>query len=494
MEEAGQAVYSLISREVEVRDRRFAVFSGPGNNGGDGFVVARKLHEAGGRVRALVLGGTRSYSGPARKNLERLMRSGVDVRSDPGTADVVGSLAWCHVVVDGLLGTGIGGSLHGRFREVVEEVNRAGKPVISIDIPSGVDGDTGEVHGIAIRASTTVTFGLPKRGNILGPGSSLGGRLVLSHISFPSALIDDPDIKVGMNEPSAFPGRTDSSEDGKRGKVVFILSGADSSHSPALASRTFASLRGRPYSMVASSLLADAVGKTHGSPCPEEPSELGVQAERGEYPGLLSFVGPASLVVFGDGADGAKAGYRIMRTLMGNVTAPLILDGGMLDAQRDKLDDLRHRVGPTVLVLKPADMARLTGMPLSDWTRNGLSLLSTWVHEYGVLAVLTGATPFIAMPDCRVLINAGRSPQCEVPGGEQILIGIIASLYDLGLTLEDAVCSGVFLFSVVTDRATPQRQMLEAEDLLREVPASAQAFMLDYEGVKARHLRPVDVI
>jgi len=164
MENAGEAVYFVIHRELRVPGQHFLVVSGPGNNGGDGFVVGRKLHSTGGQVRAFLLSDPSSYSGPAGANLEILQKSGVDTIVHPSTEEIAQSLAWCDAVIDGLLGTGIKGEVGGRFREIVQQINDSGKPVISIDIPSGVDGDTGQVRGVAIRASRTVTFGLPKKG------------------------------------------------------------------------------------------------------------------------------------------------------------------------------------------------------------------------------------------------------------------------------------------------------------------------------------------
>lgn len=219
MENAGHAVYSVISRDVVVRGGRFAVFGGPGNNGGDGFVVARKLRSSGGGVRALVLGKAGSYVGPARRNLQRLRKAGVEIRFRPAMDEILESLGWCDAVVDGLLGTGITRDVTSPFREVVEAVNRSGKPVFSIDIPSGVDGDTGEVHGVAIRAGATVTFGLPKRGNVLGPGAALGGRLFVSHISFPPALVAEAVSDLALNNPSEI---LEAFEDGAPGEGALL--------------------------------------------------------------------------------------------------------------------------------------------------------------------------------------------------------------------------------------------------------------------------------
>jgi ADP-dependent NAD(P)H-hydrate dehydratase / NAD(P)H-hydrate epimerase len=496
MENAGQSVYSVISRETAVPDHRFAVFSGPGNNGGDSFVVARKLHAAGGIVRVLVLGKALSYSGSARDNLQRIGKAGIETRFNPGTADIVESLAWCHIVVDGLLGTGIGRRLSGRFREVVDEVNRARKPVFSIDIPSGVDGDTGEARGLAIRATTTITFGLPKRGNILEPGGGMGGRLVLSPISFPPALIDQARLNVALSEPSNPRSVLRERDGGRDAKVVFILPGADSRHGPTLATSTFAAVRKRPATIVVPSLPNPALEESGPHSSRDVSPGAGTSARQDESGVVLpSTLGPDSFVALvGSAHDSRSATHRIARMVLSQVQAPLLMAPGVLTDETDLFHDLSRRAYPTVSILRVEDMARLVGRSVPEVRRTGIPLLQAWAHDHGVVAVLTGTTPLIAMPDQRVFIHAGRRPQEDVDRGEELLTGIIAAMYDLGLPLEDAVRTGVFLSSVVTDRAFTEGRAVDAKDLLREIPTAAEHFMRDFDGVKARHLRPVEVI
>lgn len=208
MENAGQAVYFVIHRELGVHGRRFVVLCGLGNNGGDGLVVARKIHSTGGQVRVFVLGDPARYAETPRSNYEMLCRAGVEIAVQPKARAVAVALADCDAVVDGLLGTGIAREVGGRFREIVELVNQAKKTVFSIDIPSGVDGNTGQIRGVAVRADHTVTFGLPKRGNLLQPGAALQGRLWVSHISFPPALLESADIRVCLNVPPPLPARS----------------------------------------------------------------------------------------------------------------------------------------------------------------------------------------------------------------------------------------------------------------------------------------------
>ncbi len=202
MENAGQAAYYVILKELGVRDRRFVVICGLGHNGGDGLVVARKLHSTGGRVRVFILGDVAKYDDAPMMNYEMLCRGGIDIAVQPAAEVVAAAVAECDAVVDALLGTGIARDVGGLYREVIEIINRSKKTVFSIDIPSGIDGNTGQIRGVAVRADRTVTFGLPKRGNLLYPGTALGGGLFVTHISFPPSLQETAEIMVATNAPA----------------------------------------------------------------------------------------------------------------------------------------------------------------------------------------------------------------------------------------------------------------------------------------------------
>ncbi len=185
MENAGHAAFWVARRELGVADKSFVVLCGPGNNGGDGLVLARKLYSSGARVKSFVLGGPGGYRGGGKANLEMLERTSSLVDTRPSLEVIHRAIVDSDVVVDALLGTGLTGEVGGVYAKIIEDVNRNGRQVLSLDIPSGVDGSTGRVEGVAVRADYTVTFGLPKRGNLLYPGADRAGRLFVSHISFP---------------------------------------------------------------------------------------------------------------------------------------------------------------------------------------------------------------------------------------------------------------------------------------------------------------------
>jgi ADP-dependent NAD(P)H-hydrate dehydratase / NAD(P)H-hydrate epimerase len=194
MENAGAAACHVLRREVGVGGRTFTVVCGAGNNGGDGLVAARHLHANGGHVVVHILGDPARYGGAARTNYDIATRLPIEVRATAPGATIRADLARADVVVDAIFGTGITRPVAGVQRDVIGWINDCGQAVLSLDIPSGVSGDTGEVMGAAVRARWTVTFGLPKIGNVVPPGAELCGRLYVSHISFPPEMRETGDL------------------------------------------------------------------------------------------------------------------------------------------------------------------------------------------------------------------------------------------------------------------------------------------------------------
>ena len=201
MENAGLAAFRVLSETVGIAGRRFLVLCGGGNNGGDGLVVARKIRSGGGDPRVILLSDPEGYKGAARTNFEIVSRLGLSLRTLSDAAEAVEDFERCDAVVDAIFGTGLARPVAGRFREVIERINACGKPVLSLDIPSGVAGDTGQILGAAVQADDTVTFGLPKLGNLLYPGCARGGRLHVTHISFPPELYRSEALAAALNEP-----------------------------------------------------------------------------------------------------------------------------------------------------------------------------------------------------------------------------------------------------------------------------------------------------
>jgi NAD(P)H-hydrate epimerase len=503
MENAGQAVYSVISREMDTRARRFVVLCGPGNNGGDGFVVARKLHAAGAWVRVMATARVRSYSGPAKKNLERLEKAGIEVVFKPGRSYVQEALGESDAIVDGLLGTGISGDLSRGFRVLVDEVNRVGKPVFSIDIPSGVDGDTGQVHGAAVRATHTITFGLPKRGNFLQPGAKFGGRLFLSPLSFPPTLVEEAGISVALNVPSGIQGPEEVRSEDSAGRVLFLLGEAKGQqpwpHHDRMAAwepTTFARISGRPASAVTPGFIRSSSGlNSAGGREANLPQGRLENCDEDCWKGLLSLVGPDPLVVLRAGGDFNARILRTARDLVSRTPASILLSSGFVDLLSPGSGKPSPLQRPSALVLSSEVLARLIGASVAEARKNRLSLIQDWAQELGVALVLSGTTLLLALPDGRVFLTPGETSEEDVEGEEQILLGTVAAMYDLGFSFTDALRNGLFLVSVAKDQLYRQgSKRLRAHRLLEQLSESSALFRKDPEGFVGRFAEPLDVV
>jgi hydroxyethylthiazole kinase-like uncharacterized protein yjeF len=170
MENAGRAVCDVVRDEIGIAGKKFAVLCGPGNNGGDGFVVARHLHAGGADVTVMILAERNKYRGESLKNLEILKLFPLEIIDVTSTRQLATRIHKSDAVIDALLGTGLDRNVQGLLAKAIEAINKSGKPVFAVDIPSGVNGDNGRVMGNAVKANYTITFGLPKIGNLFYPG------------------------------------------------------------------------------------------------------------------------------------------------------------------------------------------------------------------------------------------------------------------------------------------------------------------------------------
>jgi NAD(P)H-hydrate epimerase len=215
-------VYFVISQELGIKGNRFVVFCGGGNNGGDGLVVARKIHSNGGEAKVFLLDDEARFKGAAKKNFEIVSRMPIEMSRISSIDPVIPELLDCDAIVDAIFGTGLVRKVGGIHKDVIQLINESQSTVFSVDIPSGINGNTGEVMGVAVNADYTVTFGLPKLGNMLYPGYEHCGKLYVSHISFPPTLYDSRTIKVAINNPVDLPERAKDTHKGSHGKALFI--------------------------------------------------------------------------------------------------------------------------------------------------------------------------------------------------------------------------------------------------------------------------------
>jgi hydroxyethylthiazole kinase-like uncharacterized protein yjeF len=477
MENAGHAVYFGLRREISVREKRFVIFCGLGNNGGDGFVLARKLHANGGDVQVLILGEPDKYKGAAKKNYDILSRLAVDVSvlEDVGCASK--AISGCDMIIDAIFGTGLSRDVEGIYREVIELVNASHKPVLSIDIPSGVHGDTGNVMGAAVKADITVTFGLPKLGNMLSPGYELGGKLLVSHISFPPDLHESDSLKIAVNQSVPLPALGVSGQKDTLGQLLTIGGSSKNFNAPAFCARSFLKSGGwRSRLAIPKSLIpfiADKSSEITLVP-QEETASGGISgANKGS---LLQLIEEMDIVVLGSGFSLQDETQKLARQLTLEITRPLLIVGDGIMAFYGNLDILRKRQGATVLVSHLGQMSHLSSKAVSETDEYKVDILQDTAASLNAIIVLMGRHSLIGYPDQRVFINMSGHSGLTVDSSDDIQAGAIAAMFCQGLSFEDAARQGVFIYGLAEDMAVQGQDEdgITAEGILNHLPAAVK--------------------
>lgn len=490
MENAGLACYRVIQEETEVSGRAFVVFCGVGNNGGDGLVVARKLHSNKGRVTAVVMGDPESYSGASRDNCERAERAGVKLVLRPSHEEMQALVGEADVLVDALLGTGLTRDVGGAYKDAVEILNASGLPVFSADIPSGVDGDTGQIRGVAVQARHTVTFGLPKLGNLLYPGASRGGRLWVTHISFPPKLYEDKGIRVEVSRPRPLKDRPEDGHKGSFGDVLFVAGAAGYFGAPSFSSLSFLKAGGGYSRLAAPKSVVPHVAGVAGEVVflPQEETPEGTLSSK-SLPSLLEWSGKVDMVVAGPGLSLHEETQGVLRELVARAGVPVLLDGDGLTAVSSHLELVKERKAPTLMTPHPGEMARLCGVNTAEVKQNAVSLLQKTCAELGAHVVVKGAHSLVGHPDGRVTINVSGNSGMASAGSGDVLTGTVAAMYGLGLSIPEALLNGVFLHGMAGDLAALHRGRdgLTARDIMEWLPQTVESFREDYEAILTDH-------
>lgn len=477
MENAGQAVYFVMLQELGTKGNRFVVFCGGGNNGGDGLVVARKIHSNGGDVKVFLLDDDAKFKGAARRNLEIVSRMPIEVSRINSVDPVIPELLDCDAIVDAIFGTGLVRKVSGIYKDVIELINESQRVVFSVDIPSGINGDTGEVMGAAVKADYTVAFGLPKLGNMLYPGYDHGGELYVSHISFPPALHDSRAIKVAINGPIELPERAKDTHKGSYGKALFIAGSSSYLGAPYFSALSFLKAGGGLSYLAAPGTISPFIA-SKGSEIvfvPQQETASGSIAleNKGE---LLEFAQGVDMVILGPGLSLTSETQELVRKLVPKIGKPLIIDGDGITAIAEDLGKIRNRKAPTILTPHLGEMSRITKMEIGEINRNKIDVLQRTTEELSAVIILKGAHSLIGYPDGTVFINVSGNSGMATAGSGDILTGAIAAMYGLGLALDDAVRMGVFIHGFAGDVAAVDKgeDGMTAQDILDCLPETVK--------------------
>jgi hydroxyethylthiazole kinase-like uncharacterized protein yjeF len=503
MENAGAAAYNVIQKEFGVQDKKFAVLCGPGNNGGDGFVVARHLHAGGAAVKVGVLAERAKYRGEARKNLDIIEHFPVEILDVKSVSQIQKAISNVDVIVDALLGTGLDREVEGLLKETIELVNhnRSGKLVFAIDIPSGINGDTGQVMGAAIKADCTITFGLPKTGNLLYPGFGYGGKLYVAHISYAQALSTSELLKIEIASPVPLPERQADTNKMDYGPVLVIAGAPNYFWAPHASAYSFLKAGGGYVHLACPKSLTSSIARKGREVVfqPMDETESGSIALSNKDK-LLEIAERMRMVVMGPGMSLDEETQRLVRILTKEINKPLLLDGDGITAIAKETGLLKRRKAPTVLTPHVGEMARITGKERHDIEKDRMGVLQETATKLNAYIVLKGAHSLIGCPDGRVFINTtsdteGKSGMATAGSGD-VLNGTIAAMYCLGLNLEEAVRTGVFIHGLSGDLTAKVKgpDGMTAKDILNTLPNAMRHYRQNLKSITADYYDTVHII
>ena len=482
MENAGEAACRVLKCDVGTAGKRILVLCGVGNNGGDGFVVARHLHAAGTDVKVFVVGDERRLRGTALKNREMLSRLPIGVESLQEIGLLAPDLGTCDVIIDALLGTGLSRRVTGLQSEVIERINASGKTVLSLDIPSGVHGDSGAIMGTAVRADMTVTFGLPKRGNLLWPGSGLCGLQYVSPLSFPPSMIEAAGLQVSVNVPLPLPRRDPQGHKGTFGDTLFIAGAGSYFGAPYLAAMSFLKAGGG-YSRLAAPAAITPFLASRGPEIvfvPQKETSAG-SIGLANKSALLELSQRVDFVVLGPGLSLDSESQQLARQMAANIDKPLLIDGDGITALCTEPSIIASRSAPTILTPHSGEMARLTARSAEEIEADRISIVQETAARLGAFIVLKGAHSLIATPDQQVFVNLSGNSGMATPGSGDVLAGVIAAMAGLGLNMGKAARMGAFVHGLAGDLVAADNGVdgIVASDIMRMLPA---AMRLTREG------------
>lgn len=475
MERAGIAVANRVKEIAPLK--KTVVLCGGGNNGGDGLVAARELHNSGLKVSALIFAGKSGLSPDCKLQFKIARNFGVPVefRTKLQSSDLHGAF-----VLDALFGTGLSRPITGMFLSVLDSVNKSSVQILSVDMPSGISSDTGQVWGSAIAADYTVTFGLPKRGHLLYPGAEYTGRLFVENIGFPSKLLASERLSVETVEASSakelLPERRRCSHKGDYGNILIVAGSKGKTGAALLASK--ACLRSGAGLVTLG--VPETLMQVYQSAVKEEMTLSLSDAGQGtlsaeSLDSILDFAEhKADLIAIGPGIGISKDTQKLLSELIRHSPVPLVIDADGLNSITAAKKMLRNSKSPVILTPHPGEMARLTGGSVADIEKNRIDPAVSFSKKTGAYLVLKGAPTIIATPEGRAYINTTGNPGMATAGSGDVLTGMITALLGQGLNPEEASVLGVYLHGLAGDLAAAKsgEHSLTASDIIFFIPSA----------------------
>ena len=486
MENAGRGATEVISNTFpDLQKMKIAIVAGKGNNGGDGFVIARYLLNRRISVKVYLLADPKGLRGDAETNFQIFQRMKGEVISVPSSKDyqkVKKELEKFDLLIDAIFGTGLDAEVRGYYREVIDHLNTLQKPIVAIDIPSGLDANTGKPFGTAVRASLTITFGLPKIGHVISPGLDYVGKLKLVDIGLPKKLVEEERIQTYLLENDEIRGwlstpRRPDTHKGDYGHLLVIAGSVGKTGAAAMACeaalRIGAGLVTLAIPKSLNAIMEVKLTEVMTEPLPETPKQtLSLRA----FSSILRLCENKKAVIIGPGIGTFKETQSLILKLMKTLNLPIILDADGLTALATQPKTLPTTNRSLILTPHPGEMAKLIRSTPKDVQEDRISISRNFAQSHHVHLVLKGHRSLIATPKGEVFINPTGNPGMASGGTGDVLTGMIGGLICQGFDILPSLQMAVYLHGLAGDEMAQElgEKSLIARDIIEKIPALLQ--------------------
>ncbi len=466
MENAGRGAFEYLLRKFkDIKTKKIAVLAGRGNNGGDGFVIARYLMEKGIPVTIFLLSSIQKVAGDAKINMllaqklcDRSSTSSIIEIPDVDTFKKQKAAILFHdLFIDAILGTGLNSDVKGFFKDAIELINSSQRPVFSVDIPSGLDSDTGQPLGIAVKACATATFAFAKAGHILYPGNLYTGDLEIIDIGIPKFIAREKGIKLFLIEKkdiaAFFKPRKFQSHKGSYGHLLVI--GGSTGKTGAASLCANAAMRcgtGLVTLGIAKSLnkiIEPQVIEPMTHPLPEK--NKGFLSDNC-FEEILNLLKNKQTLALGPGIGTHEDTKKLVTSLIEKSEVPMVIDADAINCIAQDTQVLKKKKAPAILTPHPGEMARLCDMTSKDIQTDRLGIASQFAKAHDVIVVLKGAQTIVSLADGRSFVCPTGNPGMASGGMGDVLTGLIAGFCTQGFTPENASLAGVFIHGMCADQ------------------------------------------
>lgn len=462
MENAALSVVSVINNCVKnILRPNIVIVAGKGNNGGDGFCIARHLYQKNMNVNIIFIGDINDVSGDALINLNIAKALDIPltiIKSENEMMSVNKLISSADITVDAILGTGISGATRGVIKQIIHIINKNSKYTIAVDIPSGIKSETGNIEGEVIKANKTITFGLIKQGLLLYPAKEYVGELILVDIGIPKQVIENINITTNILEPSdiiqLMPQRIPRSNKGTYGKLMVIGGSKEMTGAPILTCKSAYKTGVGLVNLVAPEEVINTarcnIIENINTTLPSDNGKVCLES----FSYIKDIINKVDAIAIGPGLGQGEEVTKFVCELLHNTTVPVVIDADGLNAVSNDLGIFKTSKSQIIITPHPGEMSRLTGISINDILCNTIEVVRDFSKKYNVITLLKDARTIIGNSQNEIYINTTGNSSMAKAGSGDVLTGIIGALLAQGVQPFISATLGAYIHGKAGEKAS----------------------------------------